>query len=735
VTKAKEKIALFIAFVLIVAVFGINVAYAEENLVEVVEERTIYSKTYTKPDGSRQVEIFARPIHYEDEDKNILPIDASLIRTENGYRNAANSWTVNFYDIREGQSTVELSYKGKSICFSPVNANGEVQVRKMEENDLFEPVIVECSVLYADVYPGVDISYTSKHSGIKENIILKEYTGENEFLFSVEISGVTINQNDNGLIFCDNDGEEVFRIADLISIDANDEECLDMSYEILSTEENRVILKLRVNNEFLENAAYPVIVDPTVTVYGSNLKDTFIGSKEPNRNFNSGTNLPYLRTGKDDAYYVRRSLIAFPLTSIPSSAVINSAQLRFYGHSFSGTVTCKSYRVTKSWDSFDATWNNMASFYNSSSYVGVQTNLGSGWYGYNATSCVDAMHKGTISNYGFMLKDDNETNTSVWMTWRSSDYGDTAYLPRLVVDYTGATVSVTSISFSKDTISVSVSGTGSNTITVLPSNATNKSVTWTTSKSSVATVNSSGTVTGVSKGLAKIFATSVSNPSVSKSYWVVVRPSSTKNVSISFHSEETLRAEYSNNTWGTKFVEWHNAIKPSFLKTFGINLTDGGHYSAAGWHDQGCQQGNNNKCASTCGIGSCSQVHHKSRTRMLNLLISKNYPAALNVYMASHVWCYDGDTHAQALGSAYINGKVAVVDARKVQGDIAIVRTTAHELMHCYGCPDVSDKANATYRCSQERDCVMWDYFDCYADMDTMILCNNCYNRFNVSAH
>jgi uncharacterized protein YjdB len=56
------------------------------------------------------------------------------------------------------------------------------------------------------------------------------------------------------------------------------------------------------------------------------------------------------------------------------------------------------------------------------------------------------------------------------------------------------------------TASIEIGATTTLTATVSPSNATNKSVTWSTSASSVATV-SNGVVTGVSAGTARITAT------------------------------------------------------------------------------------------------------------------------------------------------------------------------------------------------------------------------------------
>ena len=69
-----------------------------------------------------------------------------------------------------------------------------------------------------------------------------------------------------------------------------------------------------------------------------------------------------------------------------------------------------------------------------------------------------------------------------------------------------ATVRVTGISLNKSTLTLNVGGTNTLIATVLPSNATNKSVTWSTNNSSVASVNN-GTVTAHAKGQATITVT------------------------------------------------------------------------------------------------------------------------------------------------------------------------------------------------------------------------------------
>ncbi len=64
----------------------------------------------------------------------------------------------------------------------------------------------------------------------------------------------------------------------------------------------------------------------------------------------------------------------------------------------------------------------------------------------------------------------------------------------------GSTVAVTGVSLDTNSATIGVDGTKQLVATVSPSNATNKAVTWTSSKTSVATVSSEGVVTGKSAG-------------------------------------------------------------------------------------------------------------------------------------------------------------------------------------------------------------------------------------------
>ena len=127
---------------------------------------------------------------------------------------------------------------------------------------------------------------------------------------------------------------------------------------------------------------------------------------------------------------------------------------------------------------------------------------------------------------------DNATDKSV--TWESSDTNiatvdtngvvtavapgtatitvttvDGGYKDTCPVTVTAAPVPVTGVSLNKDSLALGVGDSETLTATVKPEDATNKAVTWTSSNSTVATVDQNGVVTAVAPGTATITVTTV----------------------------------------------------------------------------------------------------------------------------------------------------------------------------------------------------------------------------------
>lgn len=135
-----------------------------------------------------------------------------------------------------------------------------------------------------------------------------------------------------------------------------------------------------------------------------------------------------------------------------------------------------------------------ASGYNTGSYVANQNTTGHYW-----TSTLRNEH----SKYAMFLA--FGTNLSPEVGFGERCYGNTirpVYGPV-------QSVPVSSVSLNKSSMTLSKGSSETLTATVNPSNATNKSVTWKSSNTSVATVDSYGKVTGVNAGTTTVTVTTV----------------------------------------------------------------------------------------------------------------------------------------------------------------------------------------------------------------------------------
>ena len=259
-----------------------EVLHTAEN--EVVDLRSEYSQTFQNPDGTFTAYIYTTPIFYRDADGELTQIDNRIVRQNDGsYTNAANELKVKFADIREDGKAVSLSYKDYALAFSPQNVNANVveYTDQYEDLQLPETIPEGNSVLYQNVYDNVDMSYTVSTRGVKENIIIKSYTGKNAFSFDTEINNLryAINEYED-IIFVNEDGESIFALGELYAVDANGYTTLNVQCMIEEKGENKYVLTLVVDEEFLASAAYPVIVDPSyvVPLFGMATLDTFVAN-------------------------------------------------------------------------------------------------------------------------------------------------------------------------------------------------------------------------------------------------------------------------------------------------------------------------------------------------------------------------------------------------------------------------------------------------------------------------
>lgn len=139
------------------------------------------------------------------------------------------------------------------------------------------------------------------------------------------------------------------------------------------------------------------------------------------------------------------------------------------------------------------------------------------------------------------------------------------------------TVAVTSVTVSPKTLDLEVGQTGTLTATVKPDNATNKTVTWTTSNDKVATVDNNGVVTAVGKGTATITAAADGKTAACT---VTVKVPAHKHTPVAVPAQESTclekgwEAYYKCSECGTIVDENGNAAQIKYLPLAAHKLTE-----------------------------------------------------------------------------------------------------------------------------------------------------------------
>ncbi len=498
-------------------------------------------------DGSKTMYTFDFPVKYIDDDGNIRDITLEIAdsTTQSGeFESAANLVTTTF----SAQFTDGITLTGSDveIRLAPVlpsvgsgtatmysnsilasSANPVSEAQRIDENTI--------EYRYDDV---TTVEYSLTYTGFKEDIVVREYTGQTEYPFHLYTNGLALEEIDGSYFLVDDYGDIRAAIGDIIIFTADERNNgLGSIVPMTVVENEEYLLTIVVDADYLAdpNTAYPIRIDPTVDIdYNdgtSAIEDITITT---NTNYTGSHTSLYV--GRRSTEGIARALMRFPgldLTGL-EGATVTSASVRVRDLMCEDTpldISCHVF-TGNVWDANSATWASV----NPNSYVStaLSTNTLSWsigdtfdpihWYYFDITSAVQGWIDGNYTqNKGIIFKASNTVENGSTIANRTfGSFNRASYKPSLSVTYYDG---VTSVALSSTSISITAGYTRTLTATVSPSTAGNKSVTWSTSNSSVASVSTTGVVTGSHPGQATITCTS--NDSGAKATCTVtVNPSS-----------------------------------------------------------------------------------------------------------------------------------------------------------------------------------------------------------------
>lgn len=448
----KKTVALLLCLILVLA-FPAS-ALATENTsaqsagdvnekTEVVSMRDTYSKTYLLPDGSYQYVAYAEPIHYKDSNDTFVEINNEIkeseTRAEYKYTNTSNSWNAFFAEklnsndavlITDGEHTISFAFPGQTGIGTATKSG---TISKLSSSKYYEKIAADNrTVVYQNVVADVDIVYTVQYSILKEDIVLKSKAAPKIFKFRLNTNGLTVDEKDGTIALFDSEGNEVFTFAPLYMEDSNGKRSENVQLTCASIK-NGYEITISADAAFLSAAdtVYPVVIDPSVMVTGSNVTfDTCVDQEYPTSNYYLSENL---WTGGALGTNAMRTYMKFTLPTGISASQVTSAYVNLLKKEHK-TPTIRAYRVTSDWSSSAITWNSKPSY--ATAYIsGAAVNTVGDWYRLNVTTMVKYWLNGTYPNYGMVLKEPSETDSAQKTKFYSSD-APSPNKPELVINYT-----------------------------------------------------------------------------------------------------------------------------------------------------------------------------------------------------------------------------------------------------------------------------------------------------------
>jgi len=353
------------------------------------------------------------------------------------------------------------------------------------------PVVSGNAINYPQIFNGIDIRYLCQNTSVKEEIVLSQIARSGlpdpakfnlsrantyfvvtmEFLltpnninaFARRPAGKTpIKQGNNfnfdgddPIEFEDEDATRHFffpkdyahAVADSVTDFANRISLRRYFYS--DRGKNYMLVGVPLN--WINSApAGELIIDPTTTVIG--LDDVYL---QDATQYGSNTSLVI---GKSTGTYKKRTIIKFNVSGVPSNATVINAQmkLRYYGVTGSPWIdrSVQAHQLLVNWGETQATKDNRltgtgwALAYGAINGTDANATMESKtlfkvnefpvWKNWDLTTLTQKWINGLATNYGVILWATNEDTDGMNLWFRSSEYSDSNYTPRLEVTWSNA---------------------------------------------------------------------------------------------------------------------------------------------------------------------------------------------------------------------------------------------------------------------------------------------------------
>jgi hypothetical protein len=377
---------------------------------ELTKLRTASSDTSLLPDGSRQTTIYTAPINYQNAAGSLVPIDDTLVASSKqgyAYENKADSYKL-YLPGNLATAPVRIEAGDSWLSFSLNGASGS-------------PTVSGTQAVYTNALPGVDLVYDATREGVKESVILHSATAGTALSFSTTVSSsITASANPvGGINLKDPSGKVLASLDAPYMFDAANNELISRAVGLSWTKTaGSITVTVTPDPKWLSDPArvFPVTIDPTVTLKPA-AADCWIADGPDQNGTACGSGSDHLRVGYNGTN-LRRSLVKFDLSSVPSNATVTDGDLALYldaTRTTTGNAADYSVKkvITHDWSGSAPTWNKYDGVHNwttaggdfpTTTYDTMNlTGATSGYKHFHPTSLVQSWVSGSASNYGALF--------------------------------------------------------------------------------------------------------------------------------------------------------------------------------------------------------------------------------------------------------------------------------------------------------------------------------------------
>lgn len=410
---------------------------------EVKEKRTKNSKHFLLADGSYKAEISMGDIHYEDENGQLQDISTDLVdEGDLDLKNVPLSKEVateakliakdNKNKLENGQiDKTQTDFHALQVPFDvklPKNFSKGYSISKNSNSMMFIPqntnrtvsyAVYNNRIVYNEAWKSVDASLEVLDIGIKETILLKDSSAPTSFSFEVRGNLDQYFKNSD------------LKISPAWLKDANG--TLRDVVQKISNKNNKTYVDLEAD---VSGLAYPVTIDPSVTIQSTGVTDSYVSRQTPTTNYSSSANIYTGYSSFNSSSTNYESYLKFNTSSIPNNVTISSANISIYyvgdasGTAFSINPDIISvYKINSTWTDTTLNWNNKPIENSTPEFQTGYSTRFSTTYNLDITNLLKYWINGSSPNYGVAL------NTPLGGSFASSEYSVSSKRPSLVVYY------------------------------------------------------------------------------------------------------------------------------------------------------------------------------------------------------------------------------------------------------------------------------------------------------------